>query len=45
MPQEIAKVRTEMDDKTWKEKTVAQLNAEAASGLSQADLPPLSLNK
>ncbi len=39
VPQEIAKIRTESDDKMWEEKAVAQLNAEAASGLSQGSFP------
>jgi hypothetical protein len=42
MPQEIARIRTESDDKAWKEKTVAQLNAEAAGGLSQGSFPMTS---
>jgi hypothetical protein len=42
MPQEITKVRTEGDDKLWKEKTISQLNAEAASGLSQGSFPMAS---
>ena len=42
MPQQIAKIRTESDDKIWQEKTVAQLNAEAASGLSQGSFPMTS---
>jgi hypothetical protein len=39
MPQQIARIRTESDDKTWQEKTVAQLNVEAAGGLSQGSFP------
>lgn len=39
MPQEIVKVRTKSDDKTWTEKTVVQLNADAASGLNQGSFP------
>jgi hypothetical protein len=42
IPQEIAKVRTESDDKIWNEKTVAQLNAEAASDLNQGSFPMAS---
>ena len=42
MPKEIAKIRTESDDTIWKEKTLARLNEEAASGLSQGSFPMAS---
>src|SRR2546422_11560010 len=42
MPQEIAKIRTESDDRTWKEKTIAQLNAEAEATLGQGSFPMAS---
>lgn len=42
MPREVTKVRTEADDKMWKEKAIVQLNAEAASGLSQGSFPMAS---
>jgi len=42
MPQVIAKVRNENDDVVWKEKTIAKLNAEAASELNQGSFPMTS---
>jgi len=42
MPPEIARIRTDTDDKMWIEKTVAQLNREAATGLSQGSFPMAS---
>src|SRR6266436_6247432 len=44
IPQEVAKVRTETDDNVWKERTLAQLNAEAASGLNQGSFPMASFS-
>jgi hypothetical protein len=44
VPEQIAKIRTESDDKAWKEKTVAQLNADMASELSQGSFPMASFS-
>jgi hypothetical protein len=44
IPDQIAKIRTENDDKIWKDKTVAQLNAEMASDLTQGSFPMASFS-
>jgi hypothetical protein len=42
MPDEIAKVRKETDDKIWTEKMVSQLNAEAKAELDKGSFPMMS---
>lgn len=42
MPDQITKIRTETDDKTWKEKTVADMNMDMASDLNKGSFPMTS---
>ena len=44
MPDRIAKIRNESDDNIWKDKMVAQLNAEMASDLGQGSFPMASFS-
>ena len=44
IPMEIAKIRTESDDKIWKEITIAKLNATMASELGQGSFPMASFS-